>query len=81
MLDPTGIASAPVGIAVGPVQNASGFVPFVLAANPRAVIGLDRHPGGEIDVVGDEQRSSVFKGEDEALMAAALVVIRQEPPL
>lgn len=75
MLQPTGDVLA-IRIMVCPMDDAAFLIPFILTikgnsiGNPQC---LDA--GSDVYVMGDEQGLTRGKSEDEALMAAAVVVV------
>ncbi len=62
---------------VCPVDDATTVIGFVTTVNRQAVAGLQRHPVGEVDIVCNQQGSSIGHSQDEALMPGAFVIIRQ----
>src|SRR5512139_9856 len=68
----------PLRIVVRPVDHAAFRVPFVLAIEGDRVACAQRFDAlREIDVVGDQQRPPGIQPDDEALMPAAIGVVRQ----
>lgn len=66
-------------VVMRPVNHPALGVPFVDAIERHGIAHLNRiDPGREINVVCDEQRLTRGQPENEALMPAAFVVIRQQ---
>lgn len=70
---------ASTGIVVGPVDDPAFGVPFILAVELHRVSCLQRRDSwSEVDVVCDQQGLSGLEFEDEPLMPAPVVVVRQQ---
>ena len=78
MFDPaSNMASA--SIAVGPVNEAAAFIPFVLAKKRYLVAPIQSvHSGRNVYIVGNQQSLAGFKFENEALMPTTVVIVRQQ---
>ena len=63
---------------VRPVQQAAQVVPLVQAAHAHAVAHADGHAICDVDVVRYEQRLAIADVNNEALVACAVLVIRQK---
>ncbi|MDH3210510.1 MAG: hypothetical protein OEL91_09060, partial [Burkholderiaceae bacterium] len=78
VLYPTARASA-IRVTVSPMDNATFFVPLVDAAEGNDITLVQRcNPRREIDVVRDQHGLARVQANDEALVTAAVAVIRQE---
>lgn len=65
-------------VAVCPVQESTEIVPFIQAPHAHAVAYAERDTFSEIGVVGNQQRLAVADVDDEALMPAIVMVVRQK---
>ena len=55
-----------------PVNDAAFIVVFIFTIKFQPISGSDiLHPGGEIDVVGDQDRMSLSNADDQPLMMAS----------
>lgn len=61
-----------------PVQESTKVIPLVHAPHVHPVAHAERHALRKIDVVGDEQGPAITDVDDEALVAGAVVIIRQQ---
>lgn len=63
-------------IVMRPVNESALFVPFVFSVERDGIASTEGGDSrGEVNVVGNQQRLSGFKTQDEALVAAAVIVI------
>ena len=63
---------------VRPVQQAAEVVPLVQAAHPHAVTHAKGHAVSNFDVVRHEQRLPIADVDYEALVAGAVLIVRQK---
>jgi len=78
MLDPAAFMAAQ-GIAMRPVHHSAFPGPFVLAMERDRIARAERIDARcQVDIMGNEQCASGIQFHNEALMAAAFVVVRQE---
>ena len=64
-----------VRIVVGPMHDASPFVPFVLAPKLHRILLCERDPRRNVDIMTHEQGVVVLQADDESLVSRALQVI------
>ena len=77
MLQPARYVAAS-GVSVCPVDDAAFGVPFILTRERYSVAVIQGWDAGrDVDVVGDQQGLTGCQLEDEALMATAVVVVRE----
>ncbi len=62
---------------MGPMKNPAPFIPLVLTPDPHRVAALERHSGGDVDIVRDQQSSTGLQPHDEPLVTRATVVVFQ----
>ena len=62
---------------VCPVHQPPEVVPFVHTAKFEPIAQADRHPFGQVDIVGDQQRAALRKLQNEALMAISVAIVGQ----
>ena len=63
---------------MGPVHETTEIVPLVHAAHLDTITHADRHAFGKVNVVRDQQGLPIADVDDEALVARAIVVIRNQ---
>ena len=77
MLQPTAHMST-ARVMMRPMDDAAFMVPFVFTIKLHSVTALEiGNARREIDIVRDQERLTIHEFEDEALVAAAFIVIRQ----
>lgn len=77
MFYPTGNVIS-TSIAVSPVDEATAFIPLILAKKQHFVAPIQAiDPGRNVDVVGHKQGLSGFEFENEPLVPTAVIVIRE----
>ena len=63
-----------------PVDETAEVIPLVHAAHVDAITHAERHAFGEINIVCDQQCPAIANIDDEALVARAVVIVRQQSP-
>ena len=66
-------------VVVRPVHQATELIPLVHAADLNPVTHANRDSRGKIDVMSNQQRAIATGINNEALMAQAIVIVRQQP--
>jgi hypothetical protein len=79
MPDPPGLVPA-LRVVMGPVDHAAAVVPLVFAVERHLVADTQRVDARrQVDVVRDQHRLAGCELHDEALVAAAVVVVVEQP--
>jgi hypothetical protein len=60
------------------MHQATKIIPLVHATHVHTIAHTERHSFGQIDVVCDQQATSIANVDDESLVSRAIIIIRQQ---